>query len=32
MWQEAGDDAEKYEEANAQMREAEEKLASAQGA
>jgi F-type H+-transporting ATPase subunit epsilon len=31
MWQEAGDDAVKYDEANAQMREAEEKLASAEG-
>jgi F-type H+-transporting ATPase subunit epsilon len=30
-WQEAGDDAHKYREANAQMREAEEKLASAEG-
>src|SRR5580698_10345555 len=32
MWQEAGDDAAKYKEANAVMREAEEKLASTQGA
>jgi F-type H+-transporting ATPase subunit epsilon len=31
MWQEAGDDAVKYEYANAQMREADEKLASAEG-
>jgi F-type H+-transporting ATPase subunit epsilon len=31
MWQEAGDDAAKYDYANAQMREAEEKLASAEG-
>ena len=31
MWQEAGDDAAKYRDANAVMREAEEKLASAQG-
>jgi len=31
-WQQAGDDAAKYDYANAQMREAEEKLASAQGA
>jgi F-type H+-transporting ATPase subunit epsilon len=30
-WQEAGDDAAKYNFANAQMREAEEKLASAEG-
>lgn len=30
-WQEAGDDAAKYDYANAEMREAEEKLASAQG-
>jgi F-type H+-transporting ATPase subunit epsilon len=30
-WQEAGDDAWKYREANAEMREAEEKLASAEG-
>ena len=30
-WQEAGDDAHKYHDANAQMREAEEKLASAEG-
>jgi F-type H+-transporting ATPase subunit epsilon len=30
-WQEAGDDAAKYDYANAQMREAEEKLASAAG-
>jgi F-type H+-transporting ATPase subunit epsilon len=29
MWNEAGDDFEKYEQANAEMREAEEKLASA---
>jgi len=31
MWQEAGDEAAKYDAANAQMREAEEKLASAEG-
>jgi F-type H+-transporting ATPase subunit epsilon len=31
-WQEAGDDAAKYDYANAEMREAEEKLASAEGA
>jgi F-type H+-transporting ATPase subunit epsilon len=31
MWNEAGDDAAKYEYANAEMREAEEKLASAEG-
>jgi F-type H+-transporting ATPase subunit epsilon len=31
MWQEAGDDAAKYDYANGQMREAEEKLASADG-
>lgn len=31
MWQEAGDDAAKYDHANATMREAEEKLASAKG-
>src|SRR6266702_1153684 len=31
MWHEAGDDAAKYDQANAEMREAEEKLASAQG-
>ncbi len=31
MWNEAGDDATKYEYANAEMREAEEKLASAEG-
>jgi F-type H+-transporting ATPase subunit epsilon len=30
-WQQAGDDAAKYDYANAQMREAEEKLASAEG-
>jgi len=30
-WQEAGDDASKYEYANASMREAEEKIASAEG-
>jgi F-type H+-transporting ATPase subunit epsilon len=30
-WQEAGDDAAKYDYANAQMREAEEKIASAEG-
>ena len=30
-WQEAGDDGEAYDEANAEAREAEEKLASAQG-
>ncbi len=30
-WQEAGDDAAKYDYANAEMREAEEKLASAEG-
>jgi F-type H+-transporting ATPase subunit epsilon len=32
MWQEAGDDAAKYENANLKMREAEEKLASVEGA
>jgi F-type H+-transporting ATPase subunit epsilon len=31
MWDKAGDDAEKYDEADAQIRVAEEKLASAQG-
>jgi len=31
MWQEAGDDGAKYDYANATMREAEEKLASAEG-
>jgi F-type H+-transporting ATPase subunit epsilon len=31
MWNEAGDDATKYKYANAEMREAEEKLASAEG-
>jgi F-type H+-transporting ATPase subunit epsilon len=31
LWQEAGDDAAKYDFANATMREAEEKLASAEG-
>jgi F-type H+-transporting ATPase subunit epsilon len=31
MWHEAGDDGEKYDEANALSRQAEEKLASAQG-
>ncbi len=31
MWQEAGDDASKYDYANATMREAEEKIASAEG-
>ena len=31
MWNEAGDDAKKYHDANALMREAEEKLASAEG-
>jgi F-type H+-transporting ATPase subunit epsilon len=31
MWNEAGDDAAKYDFANAEMREAEEKLASAEG-
>ena len=31
MWQEAGDDPAKYEEANAMTRRAEEKLASAKG-
>ena len=31
MWQEAGDDGEKYDEANAIVREAEEKIASAEG-
>jgi len=31
MWQEAGDEAAKYDYANATMREAEEKLASAEG-
>jgi F-type H+-transporting ATPase subunit epsilon len=30
MWNEAGDDPEKYEQANAEMRKAEEKLASAE--
>jgi F-type H+-transporting ATPase subunit epsilon len=31
LWQEAGDDGEKYDEANAVMRQAEEKIASADG-
>jgi F-type H+-transporting ATPase subunit epsilon len=31
MWHEAGDDGEKYDAANAMMRQAEEKLASAEG-
>ena len=31
LWQEAGDDGEKYDEANALMRQAEEKIASAAG-
>ena len=31
MWQEAGDDGEKYDDANAVMRQAEEKIASAEG-
>jgi F-type H+-transporting ATPase subunit epsilon len=31
LWQEAGDDGQKYDEANALTRQAEEKLASAQG-
>jgi F-type H+-transporting ATPase subunit epsilon len=31
MWQEAGDDSRKYDHANATMREAEEKIASAEG-
>ncbi len=31
LWQEAGDDAEKYDEANEIVREAEEKIASAEG-
>jgi len=31
LWQEAGDDGEKYDEANAITRKAEEKIASAQG-
>jgi F-type H+-transporting ATPase subunit epsilon len=31
MWQEAGDDGAKYDEANELMREAQEKLASAEG-
>ncbi|MGA1981479.1 MAG: ATP synthase F1 subunit epsilon [Acidobacteriaceae bacterium] len=31
MWHQAGDDPAKYEQANAEMREAEEKLASAEG-
>jgi F-type H+-transporting ATPase subunit epsilon len=31
LWQEAGDDGEKYDEANALMRKAEEKIASADG-
>jgi F-type H+-transporting ATPase subunit epsilon len=31
MWHEAGDDPAKYEQANAEMREAEEKLASSEG-
>ncbi len=31
LWEEAGDDGEKYDEANALMRQAEEKIASAEG-
>ena len=31
LWQEAGDDGEKYDEANAMKRQAEEKIASAEG-
>ena len=31
MWQEAGDDGERYDEANALIRQAEEKIASAEG-
>ena len=31
LWQEAGDDGDKYDEANALMRQAQEKLASAEG-
>jgi F-type H+-transporting ATPase subunit epsilon len=31
LWQEAGDDGDKYDEANALMRQAEEKIASAEG-
>jgi F-type H+-transporting ATPase subunit epsilon len=31
LWQEAGDDGEKYDEANAMIRQAEEKIASADG-
>src|ERR1700733_11707313 len=31
MWQEAGDDGEKYDEANALMRQSEEEIASAEG-
>jgi F-type H+-transporting ATPase subunit epsilon len=31
LWQEAGDDGEKYDEANAVVRQAEEKIASAEG-
>ena len=31
LWQEAGDDGEKYDEANAMTRQAEEKIASAEG-
>src|SRR3981081_4488199 len=31
LWQEAGDDGEKYDEANALMRQAQEKIASAEG-
>jgi F-type H+-transporting ATPase subunit epsilon len=31
LWQEAGDDGEKYDEANAMMRQAQEKIASAEG-
>ena len=31
MWHEAGDDGEKYDAANAQMRQAEEKIASSEG-
>ena len=31
LWQEAGDDGEKYDEANAEMRQAQEKINSAEG-
>jgi F-type H+-transporting ATPase subunit epsilon len=31
MWQDAGDNGQQYDEANAQMRQAEEKIASAEG-